>query len=72
MSHSPELRAALLAAEAAAMVIRRYYGQPIDVRTKADQSPVTEADVAAVVVFLASDAARGVTKQLVPVNGGLR
>jgi histidinol-phosphatase len=45
MSHSPELRAALLAAEAAAMVIRRYYGQPIDVRTKADQSPVTEADV---------------------------
>ena len=34
--------------------------------------PVTEADVAAVVVFLASDAARGMTKQLVHVNGGLR
>lgn len=34
--------------------------------------PVTEADVAEVVLFLASDAARGITKQLVPVNGGLR
>ena len=34
--------------------------------------PVTEADVAEVVLFLASDAARGVTKQLIPVNGGLR
>lgn len=34
--------------------------------------PVTEADVAAVVLFLASDAARGITKQLIPVNGGLR
>jgi len=34
--------------------------------------PVTAADVAEVVLFLASDAARGITKQLVPVNGGLR
>ncbi len=34
--------------------------------------PVTEADVAEVVLFLASDAARGITKQLLPVNGGLR
>jgi NAD(P)-dependent dehydrogenase (short-subunit alcohol dehydrogenase family) len=34
--------------------------------------PVTEADVAEVVLFLASDAARGITKQLIPVNGGLR
>lgn len=34
--------------------------------------PVTEADVAEVVLFLASDAARGITKQLIPVNAGLR
>lgn len=34
--------------------------------------PVSEADVAEVVVFLASDAARGITKQLIPVNAGLR
>jgi NAD(P)-dependent dehydrogenase (short-subunit alcohol dehydrogenase family) len=34
--------------------------------------PVTEADVAETVLFLASDAARGITKQLIPVNGGLR
>jgi histidinol-phosphatase len=47
MSHSPELRAALLAAEAAAMVIRRYYGQTLAVNTKADRSPVTAADVGA-------------------------
>ena len=46
MSHSKELQAALLAAESAAAVIRRFYGQPIDVQHKADHSPVTEADVA--------------------------
>lgn len=34
--------------------------------------PVTEEHVAAVAVFLASDAAAGITKQLIPVNGGLR
>ncbi len=34
--------------------------------------PVSEADVAEVVLFLASDAARGITKQLIPVNAGLR
>ncbi len=34
--------------------------------------PVTEADVAETVLFLSSDAARGITKQLIPVNGGLR
>jgi NAD(P)-dependent dehydrogenase (short-subunit alcohol dehydrogenase family) len=34
--------------------------------------PVTETDVAEVVLFLASNAARGITKQLIPVNGGLR
>ena len=34
--------------------------------------PVTEADVAEAVLFLASDAARGITKQLIAVNGGLR
>jgi NAD(P)-dependent dehydrogenase (short-subunit alcohol dehydrogenase family) len=34
--------------------------------------PVTEADVAEAVLFLASDAARGITKQFIPVNGGLR
>jgi len=45
MPNSPELAAALSAAEAAARVIRECYLQPIGVRTKADGSPVTDADV---------------------------
>ncbi len=44
---SPELQAALEAARAAAEVIRGYYQRNLEVRTKADQTPVTEADVRA-------------------------
>ena len=44
---SPELQAALEAARAAAGVIRGYYQRNPQIRTKADQSPVTEADVRA-------------------------
>ncbi|MHB1873016.1 MAG: inositol monophosphatase family protein, partial [Steroidobacteraceae bacterium] len=44
---SPELQAALEAASAAAEIIRGYYGRNPQVRTKADQTPVTEADVRA-------------------------
>jgi histidinol-phosphatase len=45
MSH--ELEAALEAANAATEVIRSLYQKNIQVRTKADKSPVTEADVKA-------------------------
>ena len=44
---SPELQAALEAARAAAEVIRGYYQRNLEIRTKADQTPVTEADVRA-------------------------
>jgi histidinol-phosphatase len=44
---SRELRAALEAAQAAAGVIRAFYGRNPAVHTKADASPVTEADVRA-------------------------
>jgi histidinol-phosphatase len=44
---SKELTAALAAAQAAAEVIRACYGRNPAVRTKADASPVTEADVRA-------------------------
>jgi histidinol-phosphatase len=47
MSPSPELAAALDAAEAAARVIRELYARNLAVRVKADKSPVTEADVRA-------------------------
>src|ERR1700743_109228 len=47
MSHSPELKAALEAAQAAAEVIRSLYQRNLSITTKADQSPVTEADVRA-------------------------
>jgi histidinol-phosphatase len=47
MTPSPELAAALEAAEAAARVIRELYQQKIAVRFKADQSPVTDADLRA-------------------------
>jgi histidinol-phosphatase len=47
MSHSPELQAALDAAQAAAQVIRSLYQRNLSITTKADQSPVTEADVRA-------------------------
>lgn len=47
MSASSELQAALDAAQAAAEVIRAWYGRHPEVTTKADQSPVTQADVRA-------------------------
>ena len=58
MSPSPELAAALDAAEAAARVIRELYARPLAVRVKADQSPVTEADVRAEQAIRAVLAAR--------------
>ena len=45
MQHSPELQAALDAAEAAARIARSLYQRNLDVRLKEDKSPVTEADV---------------------------
>jgi histidinol-phosphatase len=45
MNHSPELKAALDAAEKAALITRALYEHNIEVRIKADKSPVTEADV---------------------------
>jgi histidinol-phosphatase len=45
MKHSPELQAALDAAEQAAAIARSLYQHNIEVRIKADKSPVTEADV---------------------------
>ncbi len=44
---SKELQAAREAAEAAAWIIRRLYRSTLQVRTKPDQSPVTEADIRA-------------------------
>ncbi len=44
---SQELQAALDAANAAAEVIRSFYQKNLQVKTKADASPVTEADVRA-------------------------
>jgi len=46
-THSPELQAALDAAAAAAQIIRSLYRRDVRVQTKADRSPVTEADVRA-------------------------
>jgi histidinol-phosphatase len=45
MNHSAELQAALDAAEQAAAIARSLYQHNIEVRIKADKSPVTEADV---------------------------
>ena len=45
MNHSAELKAALDAAERAAGIARSLYQHNIEVRIKADKSPVTEADV---------------------------
>jgi len=45
MNPSPELKAALDAAEQAAAIARSLYQHNIEVRIKADKSPVTEADV---------------------------
>ena len=43
--HSPELRAALDAAKQAAAIALSLYQHNVEVRIKADKSPVTEADV---------------------------
>jgi histidinol-phosphatase len=45
MSHSQEMQAALDAAEQAASIARSLYQRNVQVRIKADKSPVTEADV---------------------------
>src|SRR5260370_40186332 len=45
MKPSPELQAALDAAEQAAAIARSLFRHNIKVRIKADKSPVTEADV---------------------------
>jgi histidinol-phosphatase len=45
MTPSPELQAALDAADQAATIARAMYKRNIEVRVKADKSPVTEADV---------------------------
>jgi histidinol-phosphatase len=45
MNPSPELQAALDAAAEAAIIARSLYRHNIEVRIKADKSPVTEADV---------------------------
>lgn len=44
---SPFVRTAILAAKAAEAVIERYYRGELEVRLKADQSPVTVADIEA-------------------------
>jgi histidinol-phosphatase len=45
VKHSPELQAALDAAGEAAVIARALYQRNIEVRLKADKSPVTEADI---------------------------
>lgn len=45
MAHSALLQTALDAAQAGAQVIRRYWQSNVAVQTKADKTPVTEADV---------------------------
>jgi histidinol-phosphatase len=45
MNHSPELQAALDAASQAAAIARSLYQGNLEVRLKADKSPVTEADL---------------------------
>jgi histidinol-phosphatase len=60
---SRELQAALDAAQAAAQVIRGLYQKNLAVRTKEDQSPVTEADVRA------EEAIRAVLSERFPTYG---
>ncbi|MGH8298959.1 MAG: inositol monophosphatase family protein [Steroidobacteraceae bacterium] len=63
MMPSRELQAALDAAQAAAGVIRGLYQKNLAVRTKEDQSPVTEADVRA------EEAIRAVLSERFPAYG---
>jgi histidinol-phosphatase len=58
MNPSPELAAALEAAEAAARLIREHYARGTEARLKADGSPVTAADLAAEQAIRAVLAAR--------------
>lgn len=60
---SPELQAALEAAEAASVVVRDLYRRNFAITTKADRSPVTEADV------LAEQAIREVLSRHFPTYG---
>jgi histidinol-phosphatase len=60
---SRELQAALDAAQAAAQVIRGLYQKNLAVRTKEDQSPVTEADVRA------EEAIRAILSERFPTYG---
>lgn len=61
--NSKELQAALDAAEAAAVVIRSLYQRNLEVHTKADASPVTEADVRA------EEAIRAILTERFPEHG---
>src|SRR5665213_1736862 len=63
MSHSTELEAALEAAEQAAVIARSLFRHNIEVRIKADKSPVTEADV------LCEMAIRGILEARFPSYG---
>jgi len=60
---SPELRAALDAAQAASDILRALYGRNVRVTTKADRSPVTEADVRA------EEAIRRILSERFPAHG---
>ncbi len=62
-THSLELRAALDAAEAAGRIIGSLYQRNVRVETKADRSPVTEADV------MAEEAIRAVLAERFPAYG---
>ncbi|MCH9027025.1 MAG: inositol-phosphate phosphatase [Proteobacteria bacterium] len=63
MMFSEYLETARLAADAAAEVISRYYGQALDIKTKPDQTPVTEADTAA------EQAIHGIISERYPDHG---
>ncbi|MFO1376473.1 MAG: inositol monophosphatase family protein [Steroidobacteraceae bacterium] len=63
MANSQFLQAALDGAAAAAAVIRRFYQRNLDVKTKADKSPVTVADVEA------EEAIRKILEQRFPDHG---
>src|ERR1700730_17756297 len=63
MNHSAELQAALDAAEQAAAIARSLYQHNIEVRIKADKSPVTEADVRCELAI------RGIIEARVPEHG---
>ena len=60
---SKELQAALDAAEAAAVIIRSMYQRNLSVHTKADATPVTEADV------LSEEAIRAILTERFPSYG---